>query len=106
MHSTCLLGLGRECNCNVSIMAVYSVASDLSSLRSSVYYHSDAEQGHDGIIPYWTYAGSAVQWCGSASGPDPPSGPAFCCGGVSAGLPGPAVQLAVGVNAENLTLSF
>lgn len=52
----------------------------------------------DGLIPYWTYAGSAVQWCGSVSGPDPPSGPIFCFGGASAGLLCPAALLAVKVN--------
>lgn len=55
----------------------------------------------DGLIPYWTYAGSAVQWCGSVSGPDPPSGPIFCFGGASAGLLCPAALLAVKVNEGN-----
>lgn len=56
-----------------------------------VFYRSNTERK----IPYWTYAGSAVRWCGSASGPDPPSGPVFCSGGASAGLLCPAALLAV-----------
>lgn len=46
------------------------------------------------LIPCWTYAGSAVQWCESVFGPDPPSGPAFCSGEVYVGLPCLVVLLA------------
>ena len=46
-------------------------------------------------VPCWTFAGSAVRWCGSTSGPDPPSEPASCSCAAAAGPLYPAALLAV-----------
>lgn len=74
--------------------------------KSVLFFFFFYKSGRKGL-PCWTCAGSAAQWCGSASDPGPPSGRVFCCGGAAAGLLCPAAPLAVQVNTwGELNLKF